>query len=71
METLQQIYERHKHPSSIAFGDKESHHSYIEAYEALLSKYRNTAENVLEVRYRVVILFECGMNILMGQRFMA
>lgn len=49
METLQQIYERNKHPSSIAFGDKGTHHSYIEVYETLLAQYRDTAENVLEV----------------------
>ena len=47
METLAQIYERHKSPA--CWGDKGSVHSYIEIYEKLLAPYRGTADKMLEI----------------------
>lgn len=46
METLEQLYHKHKKGD---WPDKGSVHSYIEVYEELLKPYRETAKNVLEI----------------------
>ncbi len=50
-ETLDEIYQRYKShdPSGPGFGDKGTVHSYIDIYEDVLSAYRNTAKQVLEI----------------------
>ena len=46
METLEQIYLKHKKGD---WPDKGSVHSYIEVYEKLLAPYRMKAKNILEI----------------------
>lgn len=46
METLEQIYRKHKNGD---WPDKNSVHSYIPVYEGLLASYRHRAINILEI----------------------
>lgn len=41
MDTLAQIYERHRTVGDVGHGDKGSTHSYIPVYEKILARYRN------------------------------
>jgi SAM-dependent methyltransferase len=63
MDTLAQIYDRHKAPGLEGFGDKGTIHSYIDVYSRLLEPYRRSARNVLEIG----IL--SGMSLLMWEEF--
>lgn len=52
MDTLAQIYERHRTPGDVdkyGCGDKGSVHSYIEQYEWLLAPYRKPGTVLMEV----------------------
>lgn len=46
MESLEQIYQKHKKGD---WPDKGSVHSYIEVYEEILKPYRSEARNILEI----------------------